>query len=141
MELGMFSKVFTIAAAAAALSATAAYAEMDTRQAPAAACAATSFRVYFEPGATTLNSDAQALVGVATREVAGCADVNVAMAPSTGEGSQEDLMRRASIAAAMRQHGLDVTVPMPHMARYARNAAPGPDYIEVRMTPDGGMAS
>lgn len=133
----MLTKISTMVLAAAALGATAAQADTPA----SGMCEATSFRVYFEPGATHLNSDAEALIAIAARDVAGCADVNVQMNPSRGEGSQAAMMRSAAIAAEMRQHGLDVDVPMPHLARYGDAANAGPDYIEVRMNPDTGAAT
>lgn len=134
----MFSKFFAAAAAAAALSATAAYADIAPQR---TTCEATSFRVYFEPGATTLNDDAQTLIAAAARDVAGCADVNVAMTPANNPGSQANQMRSAAIAAEMREHGIDVEMAMPHMVRFTNAAAAGPAYIEVRMTPEAGLAS
>jgi len=131
----MLTKVLAMTLAAAAMGATAAYAEVGASQ----TCEATSFRVYFQAGATQLNSDAEKLIAAASRDVAGCADLNVRMTPSNGE-SQASLMRSAAIAAEMRQHGLDVNVPMPHMANYSQARAAGPEYIEVRMTPDNGEA-
>lgn len=121
----MFSKLLSAAAASSALVA-AAYADP-----PAQACQATSFRVYFEPGASTLGAEARALIGMAARDVDGCEGITVTLVQASRDNAAE---QRRAVVSSLLAHGVHGAISAAPL-HYPADAAGAPDFVEVRLAP------
>lgn len=109
---------------------------------PGAACKPVAFRVYFEPQSARLNSEARALIDTASRQVAGCDQVEFNLAADGGQIADAQTRRRVSersvaILAAMREEGINGEVYVQPLSRtvIAAEKNAGPDFVEVAVAP------
>ena len=110
-----------------------------------AACSAVDFRIYFEPGSSALNSQARDTIASATRDVGACGRVDVEVAAdvsridSAGERRLSS-QRSVSVLSEMRRQGVagDVYVAPVHGVVVASEANPGPDFVEIAISPSSG---
>ena len=105
-------------------------------------CAPVAFRIYFEPGSTRLNDEARDTIDVATRRVAGCANVELNLAADPSQIADAAQRRRVSersvaILSEMRRHGVTGEVYVQDVSRtvIAAEKNAGPDFIEVAAAP------
>lgn len=95
-------------------------------------CDATSFRIYFQHGAATLDETAMQMLDAAERSVADCgySELHVAVDAS----SPQARARAEAIRAAADGRGWNA-VRVSQMAS-TRDVSYGPEYAEVLMTPE-----
>ncbi|MDX2277259.1 MAG: hypothetical protein NW206_17575 [Hyphomonadaceae bacterium] len=103
-------------------------------EAPAqATCAQTNFRVYFEPGATSLNDMAMDTINAAARNMEGCAYAELHV--NVDASSPYAARRGQAVLAAANGHEWDVARVEPRMMTPVAYSS-GPDFVDVVMTPD-----
>lgn len=105
-------------------------------------CEAVAFRIYFEPGSARLNEDAKDTIDTATRQVSGCANVDLALAADPEQIADTAQRRRVSersvaILSELRRQGVEGEVYVQDISEtvIAAEANAGPDFIEVAVAP------
>ncbi|MDZ4777863.1 MAG: hypothetical protein SGJ23_13875 [Alphaproteobacteria bacterium] len=75
------------------------YAEASVRESKLGeTCEPVAFRIYFEPGSAQLNGEAKDTIDTATRQVSGCANVDLALAADPGQIA--DTSQRRNVVAS-----------------------------------------
>jgi hypothetical protein len=105
-------------------------------------CEPVAFRIYFEPGSARLNEDAKDTIDTATRQVSGCASVDLALAADADQIADASQRRRVSersvaILSELRRHGVEGEVYVQDISHtvVAAEKNAGPDFIEVAAAP------
>jgi hypothetical protein len=105
-------------------------------------CQPVAFRIYFEPGSSHLNSEANDVIDVASQRVATCEAVQFQLAADPSQIAVPADRRRVSqrsvaILSAMRGEGITGEVYVVPLSRtvIATEANAGPDFIEVAVAP------
>lgn len=119
------------------------YTEASARVAKAGeTCEPVAFRIYFEPGSARLNEEARDTIDVATRQVSGCANVEMNLAADPRQIADTSQRRQASqrsvaILSEMRRHGVEGEVYVQDISHtvIAAEKNAGPDFIEVAVAP------
>lgn len=108
----------------------------------AGTCQSTAFRIYFEPGSSHLNGEANRVIDVASRRVAACEGVEFQLAADPGQiaapaNRLRVSQRSVAILSAMRGEGVTGEVYVVPLSRtvIAAEANAGPDFIEVAVAP------
>jgi len=75
-------------------------------------CTPVAFRIYFAPGSARLNDEARDTIDTATRQVTGCATVEMNLAADPDQIADASQRRRVSersvaILSEMRRHGAE----------------------------------
>jgi CRISPR/Cas system-associated protein Csx1 len=127
----MLLRSAAIACATATIAALAAPAAAESLAVASARCEATSFRIYFAHGASTLTPAALETIEAAARSVAGCAytELHVAVDASGPYAAR----RAAAIRTVAEARGWDAVRIAP---RSFVNVGSSPDYAEVEITPN-----
>lgn len=125
----MFWRTTALAGAAAMIAAMAVPAQADTAQ--STRCEEMNFRVYFDADSAQLNDAARDTLRAAQRHVQGCSYAELHVRADPGALSAQ---RGRTIVAAMNGRSWNVTrIERPAMTR---EAAFGPDYVQVLMSPN-----
>lgn len=105
-------------------------------------CERVAFRIYFEPGSTRLNDDAKDTIDTATRQVTGCAQVEMNLAADPDQIADTAQRRQVSersvaVLNEMRRHGVQGEVYVQDISHtvIAAEKNAGPDFIEVAVAP------
>ena len=105
-------------------------------------CEDVAFRIYFQDGSATLNSEAHDTIKAATRDVKYCGPVDVQLAADASRldsATERHLSSQRSVAVltAMRAEGVAGNVfvaPVSNVVVAAERNA-GPDFVEVGIAP------
>jgi len=105
-------------------------------------CEPVAFRIYFEPGSTRLNDEAKDTIDAATRQVTGCAQVEMNLAADPDQIADTAQRRQVSersvaVLSEMRRHGVQGEVYVQDISHtvIAAEKNAGPDFIEVAVAP------